>query len=52
MKTIKMRIKAEQKARAGHQEHDQGCGRHQDRRNRRQRTRGAADRKALQEWGY
>ena len=53
MKTITIRIKAKQKARAGHcAGHDQGCGRHQDRSNRRQRTRSAEVRKTLQEWGY
>ncbi|MGA1712513.1 MAG: hypothetical protein ACO4CS_14625 [bacterium] len=34
----------------GHQSHDQGCGRHQDRRNRRQRTRQAIKAAALKEW--
>lgn len=34
----------------GHQAHDQGCGRHRDRREKRKRTRQASKAAALKEW--
>ena len=42
--------KSPYKVAVGHQSHDQGCGRHQDRRNKRQRTRQAANTVAIKEW--
>ncbi len=42
--------KSPYKVAVGHQRHDQGCGRHQDRKNKRQRTRQAANAAAIKEW--
>ena len=46
----KILVKASYKAGLGHQAHISGCGRH-DNRPKRQRTRQAANKKAINEYG-
>ena len=47
---IKLNVKPQWKAERGHMEHRSGAGVHQDRRNRRERTRATAAKKHIMEF--